>query len=104
MADASRKAAYAEETGTRHRAAFEVVEDDMPVAAPKRDTGLLLLALKTLSQRALAAIADLFTLATVGSAFWLFFAIKDVPTVFQIVLAAIYALFVLAANWIVRRG
>ena len=86
------------------RQAFEIVEpDDEPVAAPRRDTGLLLLALKTLSQRALAAVADLFTLVTVGSAFWLFFAVKDQPNTFQLVLAATYALFVLAANWIVRR-
>jgi hypothetical protein len=88
------------------RAAFEVIDtDDDPVAAPpKRDTGLLLLALKTLSQRALAAIADLFTLATVGLAFWLFFAIKDAPNVLQLCLAAMCALFMLAINWIVRRG
>jgi hypothetical protein len=87
------------------RATFEVVEDDEPLVAapPKRDTALLVLALKTLSQRALAAMADLFTLATVGSAFWLFFAIKDAPNTFQLVLAATYALFILAANWIVRR-
>ena len=89
------------------RAAFEVIEDDEPLApppAPKRDAALLLLGLKTLSQRTIAAIADLFTLVTVGSAFWLFFAVKDQPNTFQLVLAATYALFVLAANWIVRRG
>lgn len=92
MADASRKPA------------FEVIEDDEP-APPKRDAGaaLLMLGLKTLSQRAVAAMADLFTLATVGSAFWLFFAIKDQPNVYQLVLAATYSVFVLAANWIVRR-
>ena len=85
--------------------AFEVIEtDDEPVAQPpKRDTALLMLALKSLSQRAIAAIADLFTLVTVGSAFWLFFAIKTEPNTYQLVLAATYALFVLAANWIVRR-
>jgi hypothetical protein len=88
------------------RAAFEIVEPDDEPAAPKRDAGatLLMLGLKTLSQRALAAVADLFTLATVGSAFWLFFAIKAEPNTYQLVLAATYACFVLAANWIVRRG
>ena len=94
MADASR------------RPAFEVVEDEPEATpAPKSDAGMamLLLGLKTLSQRTLAAIAALFTLITVGSCFWLFFAIKQNPDTFQFVLAATYALFVLAANWIVRR-
>src|SRR5262245_33304229 len=91
------------DAGPRKPMAFEVVPDDPP-PAPKRDTALLLLGLKTISQRAVAAIADLFTLVTVGSAFWLFLAIKEAPTTFQLVLAAMYALFVLAANWIVRRG
>ena len=83
---------------------FEIVPDDPP-AKPKADPGavMLLLGLKALSQRAIAAVADLFTLATVGSAFWLFFAIKDNPNTFQLVLAASYGLFVLASNWIVRR-
>ncbi len=85
--------------------AFEIVDQDEP-APPRQEAGtaMLLLGLKTLSQRTLAAVADLFTLTTVGSAFWLFFAIKDNPTTYQIVLAAIYAGFVLLANWIVRRG
>ncbi len=82
------------------RPAFEVVEND---DAPKRDVGLLLLGLKTLSQRALAAIADLFTLVTVGLCFWLFYLIKDNPNVYQLVLAAMAVALVLAANWIVRR-
>ena len=89
MADASRKPA------------FEVIEDE-----PKRDAGatLLLLGLKSLSQRAVAAIADLFTLVTVGLCFWLFYLIKDNPNVYQLVLAAMAVALVLAANWIVRRG
>lgn len=64
-------------------------------------TQLLALGLKTLSQRALSAIADLFTLATVGSAFYLWF-LTPTPNLFQIISLTIYALFVLAANYIVR--
>ena len=41
---------------------------------------------------------------TPGLAFWLFFAIKDDPNVLQLCLAAMCALFMLAINWIVRRG
>ena len=82
---------------------FQVVEE-YPDTPEKTDAGTqaLLLALKALSQRAIAAIADLFMLVTVGSAFWLWY-LTPAPDVFQIVSLTIYALFVLAANWIVRR-
>ena len=63
---------------------------------------MLTLALKALSQRALVAIADLFTLLTVGSAFWLWASIPA-PNDRQIIALSIYACFVLAANYIVRR-
>jgi len=63
---------------------------------------MLTLALKALSQRALVAIADLFTLLTVGSAFWLWSSIPA-PNDRQIIALSIYACFVLAANYIVRR-
>ena len=63
---------------------------------------MLTIALKALSQRALVALADLFTLLTVGSAFWLWSTIPA-PNDRQIVALSIYALFVLAANYIVRR-
>ena len=86
---------------------FEVVVDnDAPRAAPQADPNgvtvrLIQLALTALSQRALVAVADLFTLLTVGSAFWLWWSIPA-PNDRQIVALSIYALFVLAANWIVR--
>ncbi len=87
-----------------NKPAFEVIETEDEVPA-KRDAGatLLLLGLKSLSQRAVAAIADLFTLVTVGLCFWLFYLIKDNPNVYQLVLAAMAVALVLAANWIVRR-
>jgi len=62
---------------------------------------MLQVALKALSQRALIAVADLFTLLTVGSAFWLWSSIPA-PNDRQIIALSIYATFVLAANWIVR--
>ena len=91
--------------------AFEIVDDDLlagtsaaPQAPQRRaDAGLLLLGLKTVSQRAIAAIADLFTLVTVGSAFWLWMSIHD-PDPNQLIALAMYGCFVLAANWIVRRS
>lgn len=84
--------------------AFEIV-DEPEKPAPQQTsaaTDVLLLSLKTLSQRALTAIADLFTLLTVGSAFWLWYSVHD-PNVYQIINNTIYGIFVLAANWIVRR-
>ena len=84
---------------------FEVVEEpETPSASdkPPRELGLLMLALKTLSQRALLALSDLFCLGTVASAWWLWWSIPD-PNAFQIVSLSIYAAFVLAANWLVRR-
>ena len=57
---------------------FEVVEDEpTPEAKEPIGMGLLLLALKALSQRALAATADLFTLVTVFGAWWLWYKIPD---------------------------
>ena len=50
----------------------------------------------------IAAVADLFMLATVGSAFWLWWS-TPAPDIYQIVSLSIYAAFVLAANYIVRR-
>lgn len=62
----------------------------------------LALGLSALSKRVLVAIADLFMLATVASAFWLWWMTPD-PNPFQIVSLTIYGVFVLTANWIVRR-
>ncbi len=86
---------------------FEVVggTETEQKAAPA-DNGaairLVMLALASLSQRAVIALADLFTLFTVSSAFWLWNSIPE-PNDRQIVSLAIYGLFVLAINWIVRR-
>lgn len=83
--------------------AFEIVPDEDPASAPDRvGAGMLLLGLKTLSQRAVAAIADLFTLATVGSVFWLWYASLE-PSIHQLIGLGMYACFVLAINFIVRR-
>ena len=80
---------------------FQVVENE-PSEDHSASTAAMLLALKALSQRALVAIADLFTLLTVFSAFWLWYSIKE-PSVYQLTELGMYGLFVLAANVIVRR-
>jgi len=89
------------------RAPFQIVPDEDDPPSPKgasadKSVSLLLLAIKTLGQRALVAITDLFTLITVASAWFLWWITPD-PTVLQIAKLSIYAVFVLAANVIVRR-
>lgn len=64
---------------------------------------MLRMGLKALSQRSLIALSSLFTLLTVGSAFWLFMSIRD-PNTMQLVEMGMYSGFVLAANVIVRRA
>jgi hypothetical protein len=66
-------------------------------------TDFLLFSLQALSKRTLIALSNLFCLLTVGSVFVLFYSIVPSPNAFQIVSATIYAVFVLAANAIVRR-
>lgn len=84
---------------------FEVV-GGTETDAPKPDNGvairMLTLALAALSQRALIAIADLFTLLTCTGAWYLWYSIPN-PNDKQIIALSIYAGFTLAANWIVRR-
>lgn len=79
-----------------------VLEKDDPAPESSRAESMMLFALKGLSQRAIAAVKDLFTLLSVASAFWLFLSIPD-PNNYQLAELLLYALFVLAANWIVRR-
>lgn len=86
---------------------FEVVVDnDAPRQPAQPDPNavaikLIQIGITTLSQRALVALMDCFTLITVASAFWLWSSIPQ-PNDRQIIALSIYAVFVLAANWIVR--
>ncbi len=86
---------------------FEVVggtEVDPPTApqATSVQIAMLTLALKALSQRALVAATDLFTLITCVGVWYLWFLIPE-PNDRQIIALTIYGAFTLAANWIVRR-
>src|SRR5882724_8630550 len=72
---------------------FEVVPDEPEQRPPEREatgTGLLLLALKSLSQRAVAGVQAMFTLFTVSGAWWLWYTTPD-PTPNQIVSLSIFA-------------
>ena len=91
-------------------AGFEVVEETQNVTPlhpqkPVSDLSIsaLKIALGALTQRTLVALSNLFCLLTVGSVFWLFMSIHE-PNVFQIVWGTLYGVFILAANWIVRKA
>lgn len=89
---------------------FEIVSgtetDTQPPAPQPVDNGvaiaMLTIGLKALSQRALTATTDLFTLLTVGAAFYLWYLTPE-PNDRQILSLTIYGLFTLVANWIVRK-
>lgn len=77
-------------------------------SAPKRPKGEglaiqgLMVALSALSKRTLIALSNLFALLTILSVWWLFMSIPS-PDVHQLFALGGYSIFVLAANWIVRR-
>lgn len=88
---------------------FEVVDpDDAPPARPPESASqtaalsMIMLGLKTLGQRTLVALDNLFTLITVGLVFWLFMSVPE-PNTHQLVGLGIFCTFVLVANWIVRQ-
>lgn len=87
---------------------FEVVggTEVEPRPTPQADNSvaiaMLTVALKALSQRALIALMDCFTLITCAGVFTVWYLTPD-PNPNQIVHNSIFAVFVLAANYIVRR-
>lgn len=86
---------------------FQVVEDtlDTPASdsnAAKIAANALMLGLSALSQRAIAGGKALFTLLSMFSAWWLWMH-TPAADVYQIASLSIYAVFILAMNWIVWR-
>lgn len=87
---------------------FEPVE--IPESTPPEESSrsaafaasAIALGLKVLSQRAIAATRDIFTLLSVSSVFWIWQSVPE-PSPTQITSHSIYAVIILAANVIVRR-
>lgn len=65
-----------------------------------QSAAMIAVALKALSQKALIALASLFTLLTVASAFILWLLVPD-PNVTQLVGMGMYAVFVLLINMLI---
>lgn len=64
---------------------------------------LIILALKTLSQRALVAISNLFTILMCGSAFWLWYVTLPNPTTYQLIGLGLYGALIIALHLVKRR-
>lgn len=106
-------------TPSTSRGRLKTVEeiDDDPAPAPQsltRDTdegasmraaatSLMLLSLKTLSQKTIVALSALFTLLTAASVFAIAFVISASPSVLQLVLLGLYGVFVLLLEFVRRR-
>ena len=64
---------------------------------------LLLTALTALGQRFVVALSRLFSIITIGSAFWLWLICLPSPTIPQLVGLGLYAMFILAMHVVVKR-
>jgi len=66
-------------------------------------TGVLMMALRALSQRAVIALANLFVLVTFLSAFWLWYVTMPAPSILQLVGLALYGALIIGLNVLVLR-
>lgn len=67
-------------------------------------TDLLLMSLRSLSQRAVAALGNLYALALAASTFWVYLTILATPTTPQLIGAGMYSIFVIACLFLKRRA
>lgn len=83
-------------------------EPEAPPAPPQSPsatalTSLLFVSLRALSQRAVIALGSLFMAASAASAWWLWYVTMPNPTPAQLVGLTLYATFILALNFMLRR-
>jgi hypothetical protein len=88
-------------------AKFSIVDEEgeRPRTSIAEQAGLqaLTLGLQALSQRFVVGLSKLFVLLATASAFALWWRVMPDPTVLQLSGLGLYAIFVLAASFIVRR-
>ncbi len=63
----------------------------------------LQMALRTLSQKTLVALASLYSLLLAGAVFWVFWRILADPSVLQLVGAGMFSIFALAIHVVRKR-
>jgi len=94
--------------------AEDLLDPAATVAAPQHSPAMgeaqrrivstaLQMALRTLSQKTVVALANLFSLLLAGSVFWVFLTILAEPTVLQLVGAGMFAVFVLSLHLVRKR-
>lgn len=82
---------------------IEVPDDEAPEKSSSEATTALALALsRALSERAIVMMSWLLTLLTCGSVFWVWLSVPN-PSPLQLVSLGVYAAFIFAVNWLVRR-
>jgi len=87
---------------------FEIIDEEpAPQVRPQPMTpdpafGVLMLALKKLSQRTVIALAQLASLLMVGSVFSLFMSIPN-PSQTQIIWGGMYSVFILVSIYLINR-
>jgi hypothetical protein len=93
-------------SGTQPRPVFTPVDNEPPAsnAAAAVGTRMILAGLHALSQRALTAISDLFSLILVGAVCALAFHVLDSPTQPQIITVFGFATFCVIIDVIRRRS
>jgi len=64
---------------------------------------MVLLGIKTLSQKSIVALGQLFTLLCTASAFWLWYLVLPNPNVLQLFGLGLYAGFILLLQYLVRK-
>jgi hypothetical protein len=75
-----------------------------PSQAASALTGILFMSLRALSQRAVIALGNLFMAASAASVWWLFYgALGSSPAPAQLIGLTLYAAFILALNFMLRR-
>lgn len=84
------------------QAAPTQVQPPRPNPAANQALALLLLAVKTISQRALIAATNAVTLIGLASAFWLWLAALPNPSPNQLIALGLYGLLLIGLRWIWR--
>jgi hypothetical protein len=103
MAASTRLVEVTEAEEAPSRLGLGVPEETARDRAESALSSLLMLNLKTLSQRAVIGLSSLTDLVLIGSAFALWFRTIDAPTPLQLIGESIYSLFVLVAIWARRK-
>lgn len=82
----------------------EEVRQPPPSQAASALTSILFMSLRALSQRAVVALGNMFMAASAASVWWLFYgALSLSPTPPQLIGLTLYASFILALNFMLRR-